>query len=489
MQTPFDTGLVWLRRDLRWEDNAALGAALQQCRQVHAVFVFDRAILDSLPRADRRVEFIHASVLELDAQWRARAARPDAGLIVLHGLAQDEIPALAQALQVQAVFAARDYEPQARARDAAVDTTLRAQGRVLRLCKDHVLFEESELLTQGGKPYTVFTPYLRAWRARLAQQPAAAPAPALQAERMAARPAALQHAPPTLAALGFSDQHSNPLKLAPGASGAHALLSDFLPRLGRYDSARNFPARKGPSYLGVHLRFGTISLRQLVHLARADNSSGAATWLSELAWRDFYFQILANFPHVAERAFKPAYDSIVWEQGALAQDLYAAWCAGRTGYPLVDAAMAQLNQTGYMHNRLRMVAGSFLVKHLGLDWRWGERYFAQQLNDFDLAANNGGWQWVASSGCDAQPYFRIFNPLSQSEKFDPDGAFIRRYLPALAGLDARAIHAPWLARPLDLQLAGVRLGQDYPLPLVDHAQARARTLLRYGFLKKAPAVA
>jgi deoxyribodipyrimidine photo-lyase len=250
--------------------------------------------------------------------------------------------------------------------------------------------------------------------------------------------------------------------------------------------ALDFPAVKGPSYLSVHLRFGTVSPRLLARsahaLAQAGNP-GAATWLNELIWRDFYAQILFHHPHVVERSFKPAYDAIQWETGAAAQALFSAWCEGRTGYPLVDAAMAQLNQTGYMHNRLRMVVASFLVKDLGLDWRWGERYFATRLNDFDLASNNGGWQWASSSGCDAQPYFRIFNPVSQSEKFDKEGRFIRRYLPQLAQLPTAALHAPWRARPLELQEAGVVLGQTYPHPVVDHDSARLRTLQRYAVVK------
>jgi deoxyribodipyrimidine photo-lyase len=292
---------------------------------------------------------------------------------------------------------------------------------------------------------------------------------------------------PTLEDIGFTPTNLQTLAIPTGMSGAATLLHDFLARMDRYDQTRNFPAVKGPSYLGVHLRFGTVSIRQLVNLARqhvAQGSSGAQTWLAELGWRDFYFQILANFPQVATGAFKPEYDAISWDQGPEADALFTAWCTGTTGYPLVDAAMAQLNQTGYMHNRLRMVAGSFLVKHLGLDWRRGEAYFAQHLNDFDLSANNGGWQWVASSGCDAQPYFRIFNPVTQSEKFDAQGKFIKRYVPALKGLSDKAIHAPWLAKPLELQAAGVTLGKDYPLPVVDHAKARARTLLRYGVVKK-----
>jgi deoxyribodipyrimidine photo-lyase len=255
----------------------------------------------------------------------------------------------------------------------------------------------------------------------------------------------------------------------------------------RYDSTRDFPAIKGPSYLGPHLRFGTISIRTLARTAHAlaqSGNLGASTWLSELIWRDFYFQVLHHHPHVAQRSFKPAYDAIAWETGPQATDLFDAWCTGRTGYPLVDAAMAQINQTGYMHNRLRMVAASFLCKHLGLDWRWGERYFAQKLNDFDLAANNGGWQWASSSGCDAQPYFRIFNPVLQSRKFDPQGRFIRRYLPALSKLPDAALHAPWLAPTTTLQAAGVVLGHHYPAPIVDHGTARQRTLLRYAVVKE-----
>jgi len=275
--------------------------------------------------------------------------------------------------------------------------------------------------------------------------------------------------------------------LPTGAAGGRSLFAEFFERMDDYQATRDFPAVKGPSYLGVHLRFGTVSVRHLAATAmqRAmQGSNGAAVWLSELVWREFYAQILANFPHVVTGAFKPEYDAIVWEHGKRAQARYAAWCAGQTGYPLVDAAMAQINQTGYMHNRLRMVTASFLVKDLGIDWRWGERYFAQQLNDFDLSSNNGGWQWVASTGCDAQPYFRIFNPVSQSEKFDPQGKFIRRYLPQLAKLPTGALHAPWSAAPLELHAAGVRLGHDYPAPVVLHDDARKSTLARYAAVRR-----
>jgi deoxyribodipyrimidine photo-lyase len=269
------------------------------------------------------------------------------------------------------------------------------------------------------------------------------------------------------------------------------LLEDFMSHIDRYHETRDFPALRGPSYLSVHLRFGTVSIRALVLTAlqrSLKGSPGARSWLGELIWREFYAQIMANAPHVCSRSFKPEFDAIGWEQGPAADRLFEAWTLGQTGYPLVDAAMLQLAQSGYMHNRLRMVAGSFLVKDLGLDWRRGEAYFARQLNDFELSSNNGGWQWVSSSGCDAQPWFRIFNPITQSEKFDPHGKFIRRYLPQLSALPDQWLHAPWQAPPLVLQAAGLRLGsgpQDhYPLPIVDHASAREKTLRRYAVVKQ-----
>lgn len=487
MNPEFESGLMWFRRDLRTNDNATLHQALSRCRQLHCVFVFDREILDPLPRVDRRVEFIRESLVELDDALRNLSGNTQAGLIVRHGRARDEVVALAQALGVQAVFAGRDYEPQALERDAAVQRALHKSGIALHTCKDHVVFEDREILTQSGTPYGVFTPYKNNWLARVTASELQPHDCRALAARLAARPTAYPQGVPRLDEIGFRASNLATLKIPTGMAGAGQLFEDFFERLDDYHVARDFPALKGPSYLGVHLRFGTTSIRQLAAVAlqrQLAGSQGAAVWLSELIWRDFYAAILANFPHVATRAFKPEYDAIQWEHGAHADALFAAWCTGQTGYPLVDAAMAQINQTGYMHNRLRMVAGSFLVKDLGLDWRWGERYFATHLNDFDLSANNGGWQWVASSGCDAQPYFRIFNPISQSEKFDPQGKFIRRYLPQLAGLSDKSIHAPWLAKPLELQAAGVRLGDNYPLPIVRHDEARTRTLVRYAVVKK-----
>jgi len=487
MDKEFSSGLVWFRRDLRIEDNTALYQALRACQRVYCAFVFDRDILEPLPRADRRVEFIRESLVDLDNRLREAAGRPGAGLIVRHGKAVDEVARLARQLGVQAVFAAHDYEPQAIARDRLALGALAVAGIAFHTCKDQVVLEGRELLTKTGTPYTVFTPYKNAWLARMsaAGMPEHDCAPFVQA--LAERPQALRNAVPTLEQIGFAATNLGALHIPTGATGGQALFAEFFDRMDDYHATRDFPAVKGPSYLGVHLRFGTVSVRRLAAIAMqrvVQGSAGAAVWLSELVWREFYFQILANFPHVVGAAFKHDYDAIRWEHGKHAQQLFAAWCEGRTGYPIVDAAMAQINQTGYMHNRLRMVAASFLVKDLGIDWRWGEKYFAQQLNDFDLSANNGGWQWVASSGCDAQPYFRIFNPVSQSEKFDPQGKFIRRYLPQLGRLSAAAVHAPWECGALELQSAGVALGRDYPAPIVAHDEARARTLARYAVVRK-----
>ncbi len=467
--------LVWFRRDLRTRDHAALYAALKAHAAVHCAFVFDTEILDALPtRADRRVEFIWESVRELGESLSAAGG----GLHVLHGRAREEIPRLAGRLGAAAVYANHDYEPQAMERDAAVGRALEADGIAFHTRKDQVIFEKSEVLTQSGTPFSVFTPYKNAWLARLAPF-YVKPYPV---EKYAAH---LEPAPdarmPALEEFGFERTNLSALSVPTGASGAQELLADFASRMSAYGERRDFPALKGPSYLSVHLRFGTISIRELVARATKAGGDGAAVWLSELIWRDFYFMVLSHHPRVTERSFRPEYDAILWDDR---DDLFTAWCEARTGYPLVDAAMRQLEQTGYMHNRLRMVTASFLAKDLGIDWRRGERWFADHLNDFDLAANNGGWQWAASTGCDAQPYFRIFNPVTQSERFDAEGKFIRRYLPELAKVPARLIHAPWKMGPLEQQAAGCVIGRDYPAPVVEHGEARKRTLERYGKVRR-----
>jgi len=456
-----DSALVWFRRDLRDFDHAALARALRVHARVFCAFVFDADILYRLPRQDRRVDFILRALEELDLALREKGG----GLIVRHGRATEEIPRLAAQLDVATVFANRDYAPFARQRDAKVATALATEGRAFVDCKDQVVFERDEVLTQAGTPFSVFTPYARAWRAKLTPGD-------LAAHDCTARPGQLAAVPPAptfaLDDLGFAPTD---LKIPCGMSGGAQLFEDFLTRIDRYHETRDFPAVKGVSYLSPHLRFGTVPIRQLAAAAYSEslqaNGKGAATWLNELIWREFYQMILWHRPDVIDFSFKPEYDALVWDD---APALLAAWKTGHTGYPLVDAAQRQLLQSGWMHNRLRMVTASFLTKDLGIDWRLGEAHFADWLLDYDLASNNGGWQWAASTGCDAQPYFRIFNPVTQSEKYDPQGRFIRRYVPELENVPDKFIHAPW---KMPSPPAG------YPAPSVDHAAARERTLARF----------
>jgi deoxyribodipyrimidine photo-lyase len=467
-----DSALVWFRRDLRDFDHAALASALRHHARVYCVFIFDSDILEPLRQrrlfADRRVDFILRAVQELDAALRAKGG----GLIVRHGRAIEEIPRLAAELAVAGVFANHDYEPATRRRDETVAASLARDGRAFHSFKDQVVFERDEVLTKTGKAFSVFTPYARAWRSRLTPGD-------LAAHDCNARPGQLAVPPtptfPTLTDLGFAPTD---LRLVTGMSGGAQLFEDFLTRIYRYHEQRDFPAIKGPSYLSPHLRFGTVSIRQLAAAAHAVSlqagGRGAEVWLNELIWREFYQMILWQQPDVVDHAFKPACDALVWDD---APTLFAAWQTGHTGYPLVDAAQRQLLQSGWMHNRLRMVTAAFLTKDLGIDWRLGERHFADWLLDYDLASNNGGWQWAASTGCDAQPWFRIFNPVTQSERFDAQGKFIRRYVPELQGVPDKFIHAPWkMAAP----------PADYPPPVVDHARARERTLARFGALKNPP---
>jgi deoxyribodipyrimidine photo-lyase len=346
---------------------------------------------------------------------------------------------------------------------------LAAEGREFVDCKDQVIFERDEVLTQAGTPFSVFTPYARAWRAKLAPGDLAAHACASRPGQLAVSPAPTL----TLEQLGFAPTD---LRIPCGMSGGARLFADFLTRIDRYRETRDFPAVQGVSCLSPHVRFGTVSIRQLAAAAHAvslqANGTGAAAWLNELIWREFYQMVLWHRPDVVDHSFKPECDALAWDD---APEWFAAWQQGRTGYPLVDAAQRQLLRSGWMHNRLRMVTASFLTKDLGIDWRLGERHFAAWLLDYDLAANNGGWQWAASTGCDAQPWFRIFNPVTQSEKFDPQGRFIRRHVPELADVPDKFIHAPW-KMPVP--------PAHYPSPLVAHAAARERTLARFSRLRR-----
>ncbi|GGX05149.1 deoxyribodipyrimidine photo-lyase [Pigmentiphaga litoralis] len=465
--------LFWFRRDLRLADNVGLFQALSQNDAVVPVFIFDKDILDELPRHDRRVAFLHGAIAELKAALQAAGS----DLVVRHARGREAIPALVQEFGASAVFTNEDYEPDAHERDAAVIEALDAMGIPLRLFKDTVIFGSSEILTKQGRPYTVFTPYKNAWRK------------ALKPEHYAEAPSKdhLQSLKkvdggkmPTLEALGFEALSSKDPHPEPTPEGAAKRLDRFVAKvIDGYKQSRDLPAVPGTSYLSVYNRFGLLSVRHLVRasLQAIEGSKGAAregaeTWLSELVWRDFYFQFLYHHPTAVDGPYREEYTALQWEND---EGLFQAWCDGQTGYPLVDAAMHQINSTGYMHNRLRMVTASFLTKDLLVDYRKGEAYFALALIDYDQAANNGGWQWAASTGCDPQPYFRIFSPSRQSERYDPDGEFIKRFLPVFKDVPGKYLHAPW-EHTAKLAEFGIELGKHYPKPVVDHDERRLKAL-------------
>ncbi len=463
--------LVWFRRDLRDFDHAALYKALKSSTEVYCAFIFDTEILDELEnKQDRRVEFIWESIRELKTALQNKGG----DLIVKHGIARELIPALALQLNIHEVFANRDYEPSAVARDAEVAKKLAQNNIEFHTFKDQVIFEKDEVVSLTAKPYSVFTPYKNAHLKKL-DNFYLMPYPVDRYIHNLAKVAPSELI--SLESTGFARTNLAEMRLPTGMSGGKQLFEDFENRINRYKDARDFPAVKGVSYCSVHLRFGTVSIRHLARTAWNIAGSGAETWLNELIWRDFYVQILHHNPQLAVgKAFKADFENLLFPNDG---KLFKAWCDGKTGYPLVDAAMRQINQTGFMHNRLRMVAASFLVKDLLIDWRWGERYFAKNLIDFDLSANNGGWQWAASTGCDAQPWFRIFNPITQSEKFDVTGKFIRKYVTELRQCSDKEIHAPWLIPQDRQQSIGVVIGKDYPAPIVNHAAQRVLALDLY----------
>ena len=457
----FRRGLVWVRRDLRLYDHRALQEATQRCESVAVVFVFDTDILGQLPSSDRRVTFIYHSLQEVDSELQKFGGQ----LIVRYGQPVQEIVAVARRLGIDAVFINHDYEPQATHRDGSVRQQLSAHGVRLFSFKDQVVFEKREVLNGSGQPFKVFTPYKNAWFNKVKETDLKEERPDLTKVLPRAELKGVLDSW-TLEKIGFVPQS---LWLEPGTRHGRKRLQGFLKKIATYGENRDYPAVDGTSGLSVHLRFGTISIRECVREAR--KLKGHQTWLNELIWREFYYMILDQYPHVVGGAFRPEYDRIQWPG---TEEHFQRWCHGETGFPIVDAAMRHFNRTGWMHNRLRMIVASFLVKDLLVDWRRGEAYFARGLLDFDLAANNGGWQWCASTGCDAQPYFRIFNPLSQSERFDSAGDFIRQEIPELAALSNDEIHEPYGTRAMTLFGGSLRL--SYPEPIVDHAESRKLAL-------------
>lgn len=464
--------LFWHRRDLRLDDNEGLYQAAQR-GPVDGVFVFDTGILSALPKDDRRVSFIHSCVSELSELYARRGRR----LWVLRGDPAALIPALAERLGVEAVFANRDYEPSAIERDERCAAALAKDGRELELFKDQVVFEGDEVLTSSKGRFRVFTPYKSAWLKHYELSPP----PSRDSVKALGKGARLEASKrlliPSLSDLGFEPGDSAKLGYADGISGGEAALEDFSDKIDQYHQERDLPAKPATSALGRHIRFGTLSIRKLARWAKSVGGSGAGVWLSELIWREFYSALLSEQPRLAQgESYISALDAIAWDNNPV---LLEAWRQGKTGYPFVDAAMRQLMAMGWMHNRARMVAASFLCKDLLCDWRLGEAHFAQWLIDFDLASNNGGWQWSASTGCDAQPYFRIFNPILQSKRFDPAGSYIKRWVPELAQCPAAKIHDPWTMSPEQQAACGIVIGVDYPAPVVDRSLSRPIALARY----------
>lgn len=420
------TTIFWFRRDLRLHDNAGFYRALKANEQVLPIFIFDKNILNSLPRKDARVEFIFDTISNLKNELQQFGS----DLKVFYRTPQEVFSELINRYDINEVWTNRDYEPYAQERDRQIANLLSQNNIPFKGAKDHVIFEKDEVLKDDGKPYTVYTPYSRKWKLKL--QPFYYKAypndkyfdrlTKVDGEKMI-----------TLESMGFE------------RTGVEIPPSDIPTSIvAKYDETRDIPSIKGTSRLSLHLRFGTVSIRHLVEVGLKKNEK----WLNELIWRDFYQMILFHFPHTVDQAFKPAYDRIEWIND---EKQFEMWKAGKTGYPIVDAGMRELNETGFMHNRVRMVVASFLTKHLLIDWRWGERYFAEKLLDFELASNVGGWQWAAGSGCDAAPYFRIFNPASQTQKFDPEWRYIKKWVPEVTT-------------------------PNYPKPIIDHAFARNRCL-------------
>jgi deoxyribodipyrimidine photo-lyase len=396
--------IFWFRRDLRLHDNHGLYQALTQSEAVLPIFIFDTEILDGLKdKADKRVHFIHQTLSTINTTLQAGGS----SLYVLHAKPIHAIKKLVQEFDIKAVYTNHDYEPYAIRRDAEIAGYLDQKGIGFHTFKDQVIFEEAEVVKKDGSPYTIYTPYSKAWKEKYAEgNKARYPSEKHQDRFIKTNPFPF----PSLRQIGFTETKQE----IPPTSLDEEIIRN-------YEQTRNLPAVHGTSRLSIHLRFGTVSIRELAAKASRWN----ATWLNELIWREFFMMILWHFPQVVTESFKSKYDRIQWRNNEVE---FQKWCAGETGYPMVDAGMRELNHTGFMHNRVRMVVASFLTKHLLIDWRWGEAYFAEKLLDYELSSNNGNWQWCAGCGCDAAPYFRIFNPYEQQKKFDPDLIYIRRWI-------------------------------------------------------------
>jgi len=422
--------IFWFRRDLRLHDNVALFNALKSGEKVLPIFIFDTSILDKLPKNDARVSFIIKELRSMNEHLKSF----DASIDILHGKPIEVFESLIKKYQIASVFTNQDYEPYAIRRDQEILELLKSENINFNSFKDQVIFEKNEITKKDGNPYVVYTPYSKKWIEAYEQINHIHYSSEDLLSQLYTQSKAKEL---TLEELGFEETNT-PIK--------NYIFNSRI--INEYEETRNFPALDNTSKLGPHLRFGTVSVRQMVSRAEEQENK---TFLKELIWREFFMQILWHFPHTHKDSFKPKYDRIVWRNN---EDDFKKWCNGTTGYPMVDAGMRQLNNTGFMHNRVRMLVGSFLCKHLLIDWRWGEAYFAEKLHDYEMSSNVGNWQWVAGTGVDASPYFRIFNPTSQIKKFDKDFSYIRKWVPDFQEL-------------------------TYPSPMVDHKFARERCLKTY----------
>lgn len=468
--------LCWIRRDLRLNDHHALSQALNSGEETFVVFVFDELILSKLiNKKDARLTFIIDSLKEMEAQFNKWGS----SLIIKYGDPKKEIPKLAQELKISGLYFNRDYEPYAKNRDEFITKSLTQSGISVATFKDHVFYEKNEVLTGTREIYKVFTPYKNKWLEHFRAQECVV----TQFKCPLKKLAPINNPESILLCdwherLGFKE---TPPFFKGGALEAHKKLTQFKKHITHYKEARDYPSLEQTSGLSAYIRMGNLSIREMIIASLKEQSPGAQTWLAELIWRDFYQVILDVYPKVETHCFKAEYDSLKW-MGK--KEHFKLWCSGHTGYPIIDASMRCLNQTGLMHNRLRMVVASFLTKTLLIDWRLGEKYFAEKLLDFDLAANNGGWQWSASTGVDAQPYFRIFNPYNQSEKFDADGVFIKKWCPELAQFSHKKIHSPHDCDMLEQASAKCIIGKDYPHPIVSYKSQKEKALAMFKEIKR-----
>lgn len=467
--------LCWLRRDLRLYDNHALSEALAKADETYVVFIFDQNILKKIKnKSDPRISFILNSLKEIEVQLNKHGS----SLIIQYGDPVLEIPKIIEEYKIEALFFNKDYEPYAKSRDNKIKQTLISKNIKVFDTKDSVFFEGREVINGAGEVYKVFTPYKNKWLEKFRSQEESIPNFKCNAKKIAN----LKHTTNVLdydwyKIIGFVESDC---EIEPGTKAGLKQLNQFEKIISNYKEARDIPSLEETSNLSTYIRFGNISIRDMLRLAIKKDTIGHQTWFSELIWRDFYQMILDAYPHIENKCFRSEYDQIEWLGN---KNDFSKWCEGMTGYPLVDSAMRCLNKTGLMHNRLRMVVASFLTKTLLIDWRQGEKYFAEKLLDYDLAANNGGWQWSASTGVDAQPYFRIFNPYNQSRKFDPNGVYIRRWCPELADFSDKNIHAPHETE-LDEQVkANCFVGKNYPHPIVAYKTQRDKALQMYKKVK------